>query len=314
MELNQRAAELAQQLSSQPDRFRVSTQTMPDGGTLLDVGVKATGGLNAGLQLANICLGGAAEVTLTSITNELPATLSVCVRSDHPLLACLAAQYAGWQVQVGEFFAMGSGPIRCVAAREPLFESLAYRETPSVAVGVLECDKLPTQEVYDYFAEKTGLPAANITLLAAKVSSQAGTVQVVARSLETALHKLHELGFDMARIVSGFGTAPLPPCGGKSLTAMGRTNDAVLYGGQVTLWVRGDDDSLAEIGPRVPSSSSADYGQPFREIFQACQGDFYKIDPHLFSPAQIIFINIETGRTFTFGTFAPDVLRQSFGW
>ena len=40
---------------------------------------------------------------------------------------------------------------------------------------------------------------------------------MVARSVETALHKLHELKFDLNQIVSAFGTAPLPPVATKDL-------------------------------------------------------------------------------------------------
>src|SRR6202008_1102498 len=102
-----------------------------------------------------------------------------------------------------------------------------------------------------------------LTLLAAPAASLAGNLQVVARSLETALHKLHELHFDLGQVVCGLGTAPLPPVPNEELSAIGRTNDAILYGGRVVLWVQADDGQLAEIGPKVPSSASADYGAPF---------------------------------------------------
>jgi methenyltetrahydromethanopterin cyclohydrolase len=150
-------------------------------------------------------------------------------------------------------------------------------------------------------------------LLVAPTASLAGTVQVVARSVETALHKLHELRFDLARVVCGLGRAPLPPVGGDDLTAIGWTNDAILYGGVAALWVRGDDASLAEVGARVPSSASPDFGQPFAQVFERAGRDFYRIDPQLFSPAVVVFHNLDTGRTQRFGRRAPEVLRQAWG-
>jgi methenyltetrahydromethanopterin cyclohydrolase len=135
---------------------------------------------------------------------------------------------------------------------------------------------------------------------------------VVARSLETALHKLHELKFDLKQIVSGFGAAPLPPVAKDELSAIGRTNDAILYGGRVTIWVIAEDDQLVEIGPKVPASASPDYGAPFGSIFERAGGDFYKIDPMLFSPAEIVLCNLKTGRSFAFGRVRGDVLYQSF--
>jgi methenyltetrahydromethanopterin cyclohydrolase len=135
---------------------------------------------------------------------------------------------------------------------------------------------------------------------------------VVARSLETALHKLHELDFDLGKVVSGFGTAPLPPVAKGELAAIGRTNDAILYGGRVVVWVHADDDELVEIGPQVPSSASADHGAPFADIFERYERDFYKIDPMLFSPAVIVFNNLTSGKAHTFGRTEPYVLRRSF--
>jgi methenyltetrahydromethanopterin cyclohydrolase len=151
-----------------------------------------------------------------------------------------------------------------------------------------------------------------VALLVAPTASLAGCVQVVARSVETALHKLHGLGFDLTRVVSAFGSAPLPPVAKDDLAAIGRTNDSILYGARVVLFVTGDDASIAEIGPRVPSSSSKDHGEPFAAIFARYHNDFYAVDPHLFSPAEVVFQNIETGRSFAFGRVDHEVLTRSF--
>ena len=48
---------------------------------------------------------------------ELPGP-AVQVASDDPVLACMASQYAGWQVSVGKYFAMGSGPMRAAYGKE----------------------------------------------------------------------------------------------------------------------------------------------------------------------------------------------------
>src|SRR5208282_3342160 len=111
-----------------------------------------------------------------------------------------------------------------------------------VAVGTLETGKLPTEAVIGYLCDRLSLAPAKLTLLAAPAASLAGNVQVVARSLETALHKLHELHFDLNQVVTGFGSAPLGPVAAKELHAIGRTNDAILYGGRVVLWVNAEDD------------------------------------------------------------------------
>jgi methenyltetrahydromethanopterin cyclohydrolase len=193
-----------------------------------------------------------------------------------------------------------------------LFNDVGNCEQPSVCVGVLETSKLPPERVCVDIADKCKLPADKLTLLVARTSSLAGTVQIVARTVETALHKLHALGFDLSRVVSGMGKAPVPPASSDDLSAIGRTNDAILYGGYVVLSVRGDDQSIEEIGPRVPSSSSQDYGRPFSEIFGRYNNDFYSIDPLLFSPGFIAFVNVDTGTRHEFGRLAPEVLADSF--
>ena len=203
--------------------------------------------------------------------------------------------------------------MRAACGREELFRAIGFRERAVHAVGVLESGRLPPASVCEKIAADCGVAPAALTLLVAPTASLAGTVQVVARSVETCLHKLHELGFDLARVRSGYGTAPLPPVAADDLAGIGRTNDAVLYGGEVTLWVTGDDASVEHLGPGVPSGSSADHGLPFVQIFERYHRDFYQIDPLLFSPAVVTFVNVQTGRSQRFGRLCPEVLRASFG-
>lgn len=311
--LNKRANELVQPMLPLVGDLRGTLVELDNGGQIVDLGVKAEGSLEAGRFLAKVCLAGLADVNLVPGDVGGAAWPHVQVVTDWPVEACLLSQYAGWQLSVGKFFAMGSGPMRAAAAREELFAKLDYRESSSHSVGVLETGKLPGVEVFDLIAEKTGVPADCTVLLAARTASLAGNLQVVARSVETSLHKLFELGFDVWRVRSAVGIAPLPPVAKDDFAGIGRTNDAILYGGRVTLMVRGDDESIAEIGPKVPSSASAMHGKPFADIFEDAGRDFYKIDPHLFSPAEVVFQNLDTGRVQAFGRIAPEVLRRSFG-
>jgi methenyltetrahydromethanopterin cyclohydrolase len=310
--LNARAATLVDSLRRDAAALRVAFSTLPGGTTLIDCGTHAPGGLEAGRLLAEICLGGLGKVQFVPATREHVSSLAVMVTTDQPVAACMASQYAGWQLAEGKFFAMGSGPMRAAGSRESLFEHIGYRERPAEVVGVLETATLPPDSIALQIAADCGVPPAGLTLLVARTHSLAGTIQVVARSVETALHKLHALGYDLARIVSGSGLAPVPPVASDFLTGIGRTNDAVLYGGEVTLWLHDDDARLAELGPQVPSSASSDYGAPFREIFQRYDRDFYRIDPLLFSPAVVTLVNLATGRRFQFGQLQPQVLAASF--
>lgn len=312
VELNRRAAELCDQMAARADELRVDVRSGPAGVRLIDCGIQAAGGLEAGRALAEICMSGLGRVEFVPASDDLCWGPAVMTTTDNPVAACMASQYAGWQIAGEKFFAMGSGPMRAAAAKEALFDSIGQREHPAVAVGVLETRQFPTAEVVLDVARQCQIEPSKLTLLVAPTASLAGTVQIVARSVETALHKLFELGFDLHRVQCGFGTAPLPPVAHDDLSAIGRTNDAILYGGEVTLWLRGDDASLQAVGPRIPSGGSPDFGQPFSTIFERYNRDFYQIDPHLFSPAAVTLMNLDTGASFRFGHTLPRVIHESF--
>jgi len=312
MNLNDRAWKRCERLIQEAADLRVELQDLPNGVRLVDCGVKAAGGLRAGLALAEVCLADLAEVRFVPGCADLWPGPAIQVATDQPVAACMASQYAGWQITSDSYFAMGSGPMRAACGREELFASIGFRESATRAVGVLEASKLPPAEVAERIAQDCGVACVQMLLLVARTASLAGTIQVVARSVETCLHKVHEVGFDLACVESGYGVAPLPPVAANDLQGIGRTNDAVLYGGDVTLWVRADDDQLRELGPGIPSCSSPDHGQPFCKIFERYDHDFYRIDPLLFSPAVVTLINLTSGRTHRFGRLSPEVIQQSF--
>ncbi len=310
-QLNQRAAHLTAFAKSRTETLRIKSIDLEDV-SLLDFGVKTEAGLEAGLLLAKICMAGMAQVELVAQDPSLPTVPQIFVRTDHPVAACLMSQYAGWKIATDDFFAMGSGPMRAVARKEELFQHLPETEDGRISVGVLESGTLPSESAVA--AIRKSLPkTCGLTLAVAPTASQAGTIQVVARSVETALHKLHELKFPLEALVSGTGVAPLPPVAKNDLQGIGRTNDSILYGATVNLWVRCDDEQIREIGPRVPSNSSASHGQTFQALFKAANHDFYAMDAALFSPAVVVFHNLKSGRTFRFGQTLPELLRESFG-
>jgi methenyltetrahydromethanopterin cyclohydrolase len=263
-------------------------------------------------MLVELCMGGLGHIQFTPVTIGGDSWPGLMVWTDHPAEACMASQYAGWSVNPEGFFAMGSGPLRNKARVEhELFEKLGYSEEATRGVLVLESRSLPTAEVAAWVTEKAGVAAGAVTFAVAPTASLAGGVQIVARVLETGLHKMETVGFDVRRVVSAMGTAPLPPTARSDMRAIGRTNDCILYGGQARYTVRAEDDELAQLAARIPASASSDYGTPFYEIFKRYDNDFYKIDPMLFSPAEVWLTSATSGRTFHAGHLNPEVLRAS---
>jgi methenyltetrahydromethanopterin cyclohydrolase len=310
--LNDRARELADRLAAEADLLRVNVTTLPGGARLIDCGSTTLGGLEAGRQFAQVCMGGLGWVSFAPLVLEGRWLPGLAVVTDRPALACLASQYAGWRLDRDDYFAMASGPGRALIRAEDLYDDLDVDETARTAVLCLETRDPPPEPIAAYVAERAGVAASELTLLFAPTASVAGGVQVAARVVETALHKLHELEFDVGRVVSGFGSCPLPPVARTDPEAIGRTNDAVLYGGQVELTVDAPDEELEAIVPRLPASASRDHGEPFGDVLERAGWDFYEIDPLLFSPAEVRLTSVSSGRSFHAGGVDLDVLERSF--
>ncbi len=298
-------------------RLRVAVSKGAAGETVIDAGQNVRGGIEAGLALAEICLGGLGTVGLGPTGPNPKWPFELCVKSCDPVIACLASQYAGWELSHGEgkskFYALGSGPGRALARREPLFDELEYRDKASRAALVLESGKPPPKEIAQKVATDCGVTCENVTFIFAPTQSLAGCVQIVARVLEVAMHKAHELKFPLSRIVDGIASAPLAPPHPDFVQAMGRTNDAIIYGGRAHLFVTGPAKDAKALAEKLPSTTSRDYGRPFAEVFSAYKGDFYAIDPMLFSPACAIVTAVETGETFHAGKIDHALLDASFG-
>lgn len=307
------AAALADALANRSTELGVEVTHLPNGARLVDAGVRSPGSIEAGRLYAECCMGGLGRVAVTPAPLGGATLLEARVVVDHPLHACMASQYAGWRIQVKNFFAMGSGPARALAAGEALFEKFPLKSRSNRTVLLLETSELPGAEVADHVAARCGLSPDRVTLIAAATGSLSGCTQIASRSVETALHKMMELGFDLTTVVSGAGSCPIAPGLPDTPRAIGRTNDAVLYGARVSLWVRCEDRAIEAVIDRLPSSSSKDHGRLFHELFLEHGGDFYAIDPMLFSPAQVTLVNASTGRVFSKGAVDEGMLRKSFG-
>jgi len=313
--LNASAAPLVAALLRDAAQLRIAVDRAAGGGTVVDAGIACRGGLEAGRRIAEICLAGLGRVDVIAHPSEWP--VGVHVNASDPVLACLGSQYAGWSLSHGEgksaFRALGSGPARSLAFREPLFEELGYRDAFDSTCLVLEVDRAPPPEILSKVARDCAVAPENVTMILTPTRSLAGVVQIVARVLEVALHKVHALGFPLRSVIDGAGSAPVPPPTADFVTAMGRTNDAILFGGRVQLYVDASDDDVAELARKLPSSASRQYGKPFAQIFSECGYDFYKIDPLLFAPAEVVVTNVTSGRSFRNGRVAPELVAMSFG-
>ncbi len=314
--VNALAAPLVERLVADAALLRLDVRQEAGGARMVDAGANARGSIEAGRRIAEICLGGLGTVTISPNGPIAAWPNSVVVHASDPVLACLGSQYAGWSLadETGDsgFFALGSGPGRALAAAEDLYKEIGYRDEAGQTALVLEAASGPPGSVVAKVAEATGLPPERLTFIFAPTQSLAGSTQVVARVLEVALHKAHTVGFDLHAIVDGIAAAPLSPPHPDFIQAMGRTNDAIIYGGRVQLFVDADDADVRQLAEQLPSTTSSDHGAPFADIFARVNGDFYKIDGALFSPAEAIVTSVRSGATFRGGRLEPTLVEASF--
>ncbi len=311
--MNKLAADIVQEAINNAEKLKI-TSTKVGGATIIDMGVKVPGGFEAGVLLSKICMGGLGEISITRMIVGDIALPAVTVYTDHPIEACMASQLAGWKVKVGDYFAMGSGPARALARKpKKLYEEIGYKEEASEAVLVLETDKLPGEDVVKYVCETTGVNPEDLYIVVAPTNCLAGSVQVSARIVETGIHKLHALGFEITTIKYGHGTAPIAPLHPDPLVMMGRTNDMLLYGGETFYIVDyEDEEKLEKYVSEAPSETSKDYGRSLAEKIAEVGVEFlYKLDPKVFAPAIVEVNNLKTGKTIKRGRLNPEVLSKS---
>ena len=310
--VNQYSNLLVKDLIKHKEKLNLEVSHGPLNCTIIDAGINIAGSIEAGLKISEICLGGLGKVSIFPSSKINISSYLISVHSSKPVLACLGSQYAGWSLSHEGFFSLGSGPVRSIVQKEEIFKKLNYKDKSTKTSVVLEVDKFPPEEVVKKVSEDSNVQPKNLTFIITPTTSICGNIQVIARVLEVAIHKIHELKFPLERVIHGIGYAPLPPIAKDFITGMGRTNDAIIYGGVVQLVIDGPEDDLKELSKNLPSSSSSDYGKPFKEIFKKYNHDFYKIDGSLFSPALIIVNSRISGKTYMGGEINEKLVTKSF--
>lgn len=316
LSVNRLAWKLLEKVCDNSDFYGVKVEKASSGTTLVDAGIEARGGFQAGRIVTEICMGGCGRAEITFRQYGELWLLSIFVYTDHPVIATLGSQFAGWQIKEGDYFAIGSGPARALALKpKEIYEKIGYRDDFDKAIVVLETDKRPPVKLMDRLTKDCCVSAENLTIVLTPTASVAGSTQVSGRIVETGIHKLSKVGLDPNAILYAWGCAPISPIHPKFAKAMARTNDAILYGGITYYTVEcEDDEELRQIVDKAPSKASKDYGKPFMEIFKEANYDFYKIDPNLFAPAVVTINNVKTGSTFECGEINVKALRESFGF
>lgn len=312
--VNSNALKIVGEILDRKEELGCRVRVLSCGSTVIDAGVHTEGSDALGLLISEVAMGGLGVARLSTMhigDIDLPA---VIVASDDSLIATLGSQYSGWTIKVGKYFAMGSGPARALARVEKdLYGHIEYEDNHSAGVIVLETREEPTDEVAEYIAKKCNIAASDLTCIVVPTASRAGSVQISARIVEVGVHKMYKLGFDLLALRGGYGIAPVAPVAKNDAKAMGVTNDCILYGGRTFYFLRYEVEDMEETVKLIPSSSSPQYGEPFYNLFKSVDWDFYKVDGHLFSPAEVTVSHLESKTIYKAGRLNPEVLKKSLG-
>ena len=312
LSINTLAHSLAKKLVDNPEYYRVGITKLPSGATVIDTGIEAHGGYDAGLMVTRIAMGGLGTAKLQYADFGGLQLPSVVVSTDHPAVALFGAQLAGWRIKPEGYTADGSGPARALANKpKAVYKKIEYRDESDVAVLLMETEKLPPDSAAYYIAERANVEPENVTMVLTSTTSMAGMVQISGRIVETGLFRLDILGLDPKKVMYGAGYAPVMPVHPDVGVAMGRAEDALTYGGVTSYVVDESEDVLKEIAEKAPSTNCKDYGKTSYEIYKAVDFDFTKIDPALFAPAAITLTCAETGATFTHGSINNEIIKNS---
>jgi methenyltetrahydromethanopterin cyclohydrolase len=302
------ALELADEAIDFADELAIEVHELDNGAMVLDFGVNSPGGIEAGLLLAEIQTGGLATVQ-TGIDEIEDAPLThVEISTDHPAMALLCAQKAGWELSVDGFEGLGSGPARALVAEEDEFQRIGYRDASDFAVLAVESEELPGEAVAEHVADMTGVPVSSVFLPTFSTASVTGSVALAARAAELAAFRLSELGYDPLEMLTVTASAPVAPVAESDELAMARTNDALAYGGRVHMTVDSDFDRFEEIA----STAREEFGHPFVEVFEEHEWDFYDLPVEVFAPAQVT-IDIVGEGVEVVGRTDEALLAESFG-
>ncbi|GAA0227944.1 methenyltetrahydromethanopterin cyclohydrolase [Haladaptatus pallidirubidus] len=305
--LNRMALELVDEAIDFAGELNVAAYELDNEATVLDFGIEADGGTEAGLLLAELQTAGLATVQ-TQMDDVAGAPFpSVELSTDQPALALLCSQKAGWELTVEEFDGLGSGPARALVAEEDEYRRVGYADSFEFAVLAVESDELPDEKVAEHVADLAGVEPNAVFLPTFATGSIAGSVSVASRAAELAVFRLSELGYDPLDILSARGSAPVAPVSYDEATAIGRTNDALAYGGRVHLTVREEFERFDEL----PSTASDEYGTTFQTFFDDADWDFGAVPESVFAPAQVT-VDVVNGPTHVFGETNHDLLADSF--
>ncbi len=313
LSVNAEAMKIVRKILESPEALGVEVSRLPCGSTLIDMGQRARGSWQAGRYFTLVTVGGLGDLSFESFQLGAARLLAVRLMVDRPLEACMGCQVAGWRLVDEPDAPILAGPARTLNNPPDYHVRLSgYRDHAHEGVVTVQMSRPVTDDMALVMAKACDLAQENLFIMASRHACLVSTIQVPARGIETAMHRLALEGFDLGRIQQAFCTGPIPPLVDDELSSMGRINDALYYGGEVSLYVDAADEILEPLVPTVVSEVSPLARRSFAELYRDAGYDFHAIPLDAHTPAVLHMTNVKSGRTFSAGRFDYEVLQRSF--
>lgn len=314
--LNEAAMEIISPILDDPTRYGALITKSSGGATIVDMGIEADGSWLGAKMYVEAAHGGMAELTYGRMRIKDLDLPSANVMIDNPMLSVIGCEAGAWSLGEGEYAPVASGPVRAKARVDRWAQRVDYEDPSDYVLMQMQTRRMPDDETLEFVAESCGIPMANLTVIVAPSASLVGSVQVGSRAFEQCVISLaRNSSFDISTIVYGYGSAPVAPVIKDEVLAMGRINDALVYGGSGGMWLRHrDDEEVRRAAEGLPFSVQAgdDYGKGYAEIYAAYGHSLFDIPARLDSPAKIMMSNMLTGSVFTAGAIDEDAIYRSF--
>lgn len=277
--VNDGAAAIAERMIADAASLGVEVSQHRSGATLIDC---TRGGHEAGRLYAEATMGGLASVELGTRTVAGHDLVMVAVETNRPLEACWVAQKHADRAPGDPADIILAGPAKArFVPTDPTVAAAGYIDRGQKVVAPLQVDRALTDDDFDWLARRCQVEPRDLYVLVAPSDSVVCAVQVVARTVDNAMHRLVSAGVGLFEVERLAGEAPLPPDGGDARQRLGRINDSLMYGSSVRATVSYEGE-LQAVADEVASQPADLRGLTFLEMFDRFDGDFHQIPLDVF--------------------------------
>ncbi len=314
--VNQKARKIIHYMIENKELMNIEVHELSNGATVIDTGLNCPGSWAAARFLVEATLGGLGQVQYSTMELEGLELPQVEIYVDQPAIACLSCQLSGWPLPEAKNQAgivpLISGPARAVVCKDRFAQVVDYQDHSPEVVAAIQDNVLPDEKLTQLIATECKVDPRGVFILLAPTGSLVGSINVVARTLETAIWRLHTLGLDIKKTYSAWGKAPLPPVTKDEYQAMIRTNVYTYYGGTAAFFIEEDDEKIERIIKEIPLSprTTRNYGRSFSELLDEAGGNIFNVTDFVHNVTKIIMHNSKTGSTFQEGEIDLQMLKS----